>query len=48
MSSARISFTKTELIRLRDFYGMAWGRDTKGAKKLERALQQIEAKEAQK
>jgi len=48
MSSARISFTKEELIKLSHYYGPAWGYDTKGAKKIAKALEQIEEAEASK
>ena len=47
MSSVRISFTKEELVKLSHYFGPAWGYDTKAAKKIAKALEQIEAKENQ-
>lgn len=45
MSSARISFTKVELIRLRSLQELAWGRTDKAWTKLNKAIEQIESKE---
>jgi hypothetical protein len=45
MSSAKVSFTYEELIRLRDLQSLAWGKHSKAWKKLNKAVEKLEGSE---
>jgi len=43
-NSTKVSFTREELVKLRDLHRVAWGyNDNKAADKLERAIERIDA-----